>query len=133
MDIPRNWRLRSPRYRLIGSQCQNCNELFFPQVLVCTNCKSREIDPFIFSGKGRVYSYSTVYQGAAEFEDYIPYIVALIDLDEGPRISAQLTDIPPEQLEIGLPVEKVVRKISEEGERGVIMYGYKFRPVLNPK
>ncbi|MCB0288128.1 MAG: OB-fold domain-containing protein, partial [Calditrichaeota bacterium] len=58
------------------------------------------------------------------------YVVALIDLAEGPRITAQLTDIEPGQVKIGMPVEMVIRKISEEGERGVIVYGYKFRPPL---
>ena len=58
----------------------------------------------------------------------MPYIVALIDLEEGPRITAQLTDVASDEVEIGMPVEMVIRKISEEGERGLIVYGYKFRP-----
>jgi uncharacterized OB-fold protein len=93
--------------------------------------------PYTFAGKGKVYSYTVLYQAPARFEPYVPYIVALIDLEEGPRITAQLTDISPEEVEIGMLVEMVVRKISDEGERGLIFYGYKFRPpvisnLLNP-
>ncbi len=130
MDIPRTWRLLDQRYRLQGSECAACGDLQFPPRIVCPNCKSRDFEPFKFSGKGTVYSFSTVYQAPSQFEEYVPYIVALIDLEEGPRITAQLTDVTSEEVEIGMPVEMVVRKISEEGERGLIVYGYKFRPLV---
>jgi uncharacterized OB-fold protein len=81
-------------------------------------------------GKGTVYSFSTVYTPLANFEDVAPYVVALIDLEEGPRITAQLTDVSPNDVEIGMPVEMVIRKISERGSNGVIVYGYKFRPPI---
>jgi uncharacterized OB-fold protein len=72
-----------------------------------------------------------VYHPLARFKMFVPYIVALINLEEGPRITAQLADVSPNEVKIGMPVEMVIRKISEEGERGVIQYGYKFRsPIL---
>jgi uncharacterized OB-fold protein len=137
MDIPRTWRLRFQRYRLQGTECEKCGKLSFPPVIVCKTCKSRSHKPYTFAGKGKVYSYTVLYQAPARFEPYVPYIVALIDLEEGPRITAQLTDVSPEEVEIGMLVEMVVRKISDEGERGLIFYGYKFRPpvisnLLNP-
>lgn len=84
--------------------------------------------PFHYSGKGSIYSFSTVYNPLSQFTEFVPYIVALIDLEEGPRITAQLTDVTPDDVEIGMPVEMVIRKISEQSERGAIVYGYKFRP-----
>jgi uncharacterized OB-fold protein len=80
-----------------------------------------------------VYSYSTVYQAPEGFEDYVPYVVALIRLDEGPLVSAQLTDLGNEEPSIGMRVEMVTRKLREYGEDGYIVYGYKFRPVLAAK
>lgn len=130
MDITRNWRLRNQRYRLEGTQCTSCGRLHFPPRIVCPDCKHRELEPFTFRGRGTVYSFTTVYQAPDGFEDYVPYVVALIDLDEGPRVTAQLTDVDPDDVEIGMPVEMVVRKLSEEGEQGLIRYGYKFRPPL---
>lgn len=130
MDIPRNWRLRDQRYRLQGTRCTACGDLHFPPRLVCPRCKGRSLEPYQFSGRGTVYSYTVVYQAPEGFEDYVPYVVALIDLEEGVRITAQLTDVDPDDVSIGMPVEMVVRKLSEEGERGVILYGYKFRPPL---
>jgi uncharacterized OB-fold protein len=61
-----------------------------------------------------------------------PYTVALIKLEEGPLITAQLTDVANDEVEIGLPVEMVTRKLRTQGEEGLIIYGYKFRPRLAP-
>jgi uncharacterized OB-fold protein len=57
-------------------------------------------------------------------------MVALVKLEEGPLVTAQLADVEPEDVSIGMPVEMVTRKLRTEGDRGLIAYGYKFRPVL---
>ena len=55
--------------------------------------------------------------------------VAIVALDEGPMVTAQLTDLGEEPVQIGMPVEMVTRKIREDIEKkGMIVYGYKFRP-----
>lgn len=69
--------------------------------------------------------------GPAGFRQNTPYFVALIQLNEGPMITAQLTDVGDEEIKIGSPVEMVTRKLREDGDHhGAILYGYKFRPVL---
>ena len=73
----------------------------------------------------------------AGFVDLAPYYVALVDLDEGPRVTAMLTDLDTslpvdKRIKIGQPVEMVTRKLREDGDRGMIVYGYKFRPILEP-
>jgi uncharacterized OB-fold protein len=83
-----------------------------------------------FSGKGEVYSFSTVYEAPAGYTDNQPYTVALVKLAEGPLLTAQLTDVDNDAVQIGMPVEMVTRRIKEEGENGLIVYGYKFRPML---
>ena len=142
MDIPRIWRLQAQRYRLEGTKCTQCGSLFFPPQQICRNCKSRELQTYAFAGRGKIYTYSVVYNAPLQFKEYVPYIVALIDLDEGPRITAQIVDTGPptcvteEQkandfnIEIGSKVKCVFRKISEDGKSGTIHYGYKFK--LNP-
>jgi len=60
----------------------------------------------------------------------LPYTVALVQLKEGPMLTAQLTDVDPDEVRIGMPVEMVTRRIREDGEAGQILYGYKFRSVL---
>ena len=130
MDIPRYWRLKNQRYRLEGRRCLECGNLSFPPRLVCRKCKSRESEPYEFIGRGSIYSFTTIYQAPDRFDAMTPYIVALVDLDEGVRVTTQITDTRPEDLEIGQQVELVIRKLYEDGNRGPILYGYKFRPLL---
>ena len=87
-------------------------------------------EKFQYSGKGEVYSFTIIYDAPAGFEQFVPYAVALIKLEEGPLITAQLTDIDLKEIFIGMPVEMVTRKLKEEGDTGLIIYGYKFRPPL---
>lgn len=81
------------------------------------------------SGKGTIYSFTTVQEPPEGFEEQAPYVLALIKLDEGPMLTAQITDWDG-ALNVGDPVEMVTRRLTTEGPRGVIIYGYKFRPVL---
>jgi uncharacterized OB-fold protein len=130
MDIPRYWRLKNQRYLLEGRKCQACGELSFPPRLVCKKCKSRLSEPHRFIGRGTLYTFTTIYQTPDRFDAYSPYVVGLIDLEEGVRITAQLTDVRPEEVEIGMALEMVIRQIYADGDRGPILYGYKFRPIL---
>lgn len=128
MSIPGNWRLQQQRYRLIGEVCEKCGAKIFPARDVCPECARPAQTPFAFSGRGEIYSYSTVYNPPRGFEEFVPYTVALVQLEEGPMITAQLTDVDAERVNIGMPVEMVTRKMQSGGEEGTIVYGYKFRP-----
>lgn len=130
-EIARHWRLNAQRYRLIGEVCPKCGTKMFPPRDVCTDCADDSRQPdFQFSGQGEVFSHTTVYNPPEGYEASAPYTVALIKLEEGPLITAQLTDVSADQVQIGMPVEMVTRKIRTEGDEGVIIYGYKFRPRL---
>lgn len=83
-----------------------------------------------FAGQGTVYSYTVIQEAPAGFENQAPYILALVKLDEGAMVTAQLTDVDAE-VTIGDRVEMVTRKLSTEGKQGTIVYGYKFRPMLS--
>ncbi len=128
MDIARHWRLRDQRYNLQGTVCADCGYKMFPPRVVCPECRSRKIDAFNFSGQGEVYSHTVVYQAPEGFDAYVPYVAALVRLEEGPLVSAQLTDVNVDEVTIGAPVEMVTRKLTEQEENGLIVYGYKFRP-----
>jgi uncharacterized OB-fold protein len=132
MSIPRNWRLQQQRYRLVGEICEHCNGRIFPPRDVCPECQAPAKTPLLFSGRGEVYSYSTVYNPPRGFEEFAPYAVALVRLEEGPMVVAQLTDVDADQISIGMPVEMVTRKVQSGGEEGAIVYGYKFRPIVQP-
>ena len=70
-------------------------------------------------------------EGPTGFDENAPYTVALVKLAEGPLVTAQLTDLGDQPVQIGMPVEMVTRKIRSDGDdRGMLVYGYKFRPLL---
>ena len=82
------------------------------------------------SGIGEVFSYSTMYNVPKGYEDQKPYSIALIQLDDGPLVTAQLTDVDNDDVHIGMRVEMVTRRLREDSPEGQIIYGYKFRPLL---
>ncbi len=130
MEISRHWRLKTQRYGLVGEVCPHCQAKIFPPRDVCPECAGEAKTLYTFSGKGEVYSYTTMYDAPEGYEALTPYTVALVKLEEGPMVSAQLTDVDNDQVEIGMPVEMVTRKLREDGEGGMLVYGYKFRPIL---
>ena len=130
MEIPRHWRLKKQRYSLMGEVCPHCDAKIFPPRDICPECGKDAKTSFAFSGRGEVYSYTTIYDAPAGYEATAPYTVALVKLEEGPIITAQLTDLDEDAVEIGMPVEMVTRRLRQDGdERGLLVYGYKFRPV----
>ncbi len=131
IEIARHWRLNPQRYQLVGEVCPNCDGKIFPPRDVCPYCADDERQPdFKFSGQGEIFSYTTVHNPPEGYEESAPYTVALVKLEEGPLVTAQLTDVDQDDLEIGMPVEMVTRKLRTQGEEGLIIYGYKFRPQL---
>lgn len=130
MELAAYWRTSKQRLSLQGEVCPHCAAKLFPPRDVCPKCSGPAKTPYQFSGRGSVYSFSTMYAAPEGFEQYTPYVVALIKLDEGPMITAQLTDVSKEEVYIGMPVEMVTRKMCAEGDAGPIVYNYKFRPVL---
>ena len=130
MEISRHWRLQKQRYGLVGEICDNCRTKLFPPRDLCPECSEEAKTQYAFCGRGEVYSHTTVYETAKGLEGYAPYILALVKLEEGPLVTAQLTDMDNDGVKTGMLVEMVTRKIGEDGDRGMLLYGYKFRPVL---
>lgn len=128
MSVAQNWRTRRQRYSLIGEVCDECGKAIFPPRDTCPHCAEPAQNLHQLSGLGEIYSFTTMYDAPAGFEDFLPYTVALVKLLEGPMVTAQMTDCDADEVQIGMPVEMVTRKLTEEGPEGVIIYGYKFRP-----
>lgn len=122
------WRLIPQRYNLIGTECKNCGEKYFPARRLCPNCRRlsniKEID---YSGRGEIYTFTTIHTPSEGFEFMKPYSMAIVKLEEGPLITGQIVDCKPADLAIGKKVEMVFRKVMAEGPGGVINYGYKFK------
>lgn len=123
------WRRIPERYRLLGNFCENCNTNYFPSRKICPKCRRKgKLSTKQFSGKGKIYSFTEVSAGPVGFELEVPYILAIVELEEGPKITAQIVDADPSSIKIGDEVELAFRRIIEDSAEGLIHYGYKFRP-----
>ena len=87
-----------------------------------------ELEPYKFKGTGEIVSYTLIHTPAEGFEGQAPYTLAIIKLDEGPRLTSQVVG-NTDNIQIGTRVRSVFRKLGEDGERGMIYYGTKFVPV----
>lgn len=126
--VPSSWRKIPNRYNLVGTKCNKCDSVFFPPRSVCPECRSvGKLESFSLDGTGNIVSYTEVRAPPEGFEDETPYIIAIVELDEGPKITGQITGYKPEETKIGRRVKVIFRRVGEEGSRGIIHYGYKFK------
>lgn len=131
MAVPRFWREIQSRYNLIASKCGNCGKVDFPSRAVCPDCGRKSIGNMHrlkLAGQGSVVTYTVIHDAPAQFEMMKPYVMAIVEMDEGVRLTSQLIDVALDEVKIGLRVRASFRKLGQEGEAGVIHYGYKFRP-----
>ena len=96
-------------------KCGNCGHVRFPASVVCPRCHSMEAQWVKLSGRGRVWSF-VVYRQAYHpaFKDDIPYSVAIIELDEGPRMESNVVGCDMDDISIGMPVEVIFDDVTEE-------------------
>jgi len=128
MQIAKQWRLKGPRYRLEGVRHRSSGAVLFPPPAVLDDAVAYE--PVSLSGYGVIESFAVVGRAPDGFVD--GSVLALVRLAEGPLVTAQLTDVERDAVQIGMEVEMVTRKLRDLGPDGLIVYGYKFRPVLPP-
>lgn len=129
MSVPRFWRKIPQRYNLEGTHCETCGRYFYPPRNLCPDCRREgTIVNHTFKGVGKVVTYSVIRTASDQFSSLTPYVLAIVELEEGPRLTTQLV-CSPEEVRIGMPVKAVFRKIGAEGESGVIYYGTKFAPM----
>lgn len=121
------WRKYPQRYRLVGTKCLTCGTHFFPPRDFCPKCRRKgEIVEHKMKGIGKIHSYTIVRVPQEGFELETPYILAIVELEEGPKLTTQICDIKLEEVSIGMPVKVTFRRICEDGNSGIINYGYKF-------
>ena len=128
MKVAKHWRETPERYRLEAGKCKKCSHINFPQRLVCPECGTKEFEMIRLSGKGKLETYTVIHTAPDGFADLAPYAVGIVELKEGVKILAQITDCNPAELKIGDTLVTKFRRIDQEGKTGMIMYGYKFVP-----
>jgi len=95
-------------------RCNACGKVYFPPRPFCPTCAAREVSVFAASGKGRLYSYVIHHRPVPGFTP--PYAIAVVELEEGPRLMTNIIDCPqtPEALVLDMPVEVAFEKLDDE-------------------
>lgn len=111
------------RHELRLQQCEDCGTLRYIPAEICPRCGSRACAWTPVSGRGRIYTYTVVRRGpTAAYQAEAPYVIAHVELEEGPRMISNLVGCDPAQARIGLPVEVVYEDVSSDWTL------FKFRP-----
>jgi len=129
---PRFWRENPSRYNLAGFKCNSCGRTYFPPRAICPVCHRKsvgKIEKVKLKGEGKIFSFTEVQEGLEELSMQRPYILAMVEMDEGAMVTGQIIDCEACDIDIGTRVRASLRKLSEEGPSGIIHYGYKFVPV----
>lgn len=111
--------------KLLIQRCGGCGTLRHPPRPMCPACRSLEWEAIESSGRGTIYSYVMPHEPKFPFFEY-PYIVALIELDEGVRLVSNLCGIAPADVTVGMPVE-VFYETFDGPDGGLVLH--QFRPV----
>jgi uncharacterized OB-fold protein len=99
--------------RLVVQECQACRQVWHPPLPRCPHCHCAGLGWRAVSGNGTVYTYTVVRHATHfAFADKVPYVLALVELAEGPRLVTALTGIPPEEVRVGQPVRAVFREVA---------------------
>lgn len=102
------------QHKLLLKKCSRCGKIDHPPYIYCSECWSEEHEWINASGQGKIYAFSTVLLGAPlEFTNDIPYTIAMVDLNEGPRMLTTIVNAKPEELKIGMDVEIIFDDITE--------------------
>ena len=103
------------------ASCVGCGHLFMPGAPNCPRCWSDDLDLDLVSGRGEIFSF-VVYRRTYHPAIPAPYVVALIQLDEGPRLVSNVVGCDPETLRIGMPVA-----VCFQAEDGFMLPRFKLR------
>jgi uncharacterized protein len=115
--------------KLMGTRCTCGNELYLPPRSYCPACEKGSMQWQEFSGKGKLLSYTIIYIGpaamiAAGFDRKKPYCVGIVQLEEGPRISAMITNVDllhPESIKIGAPLAVEFLSLGSNGAQKPVL------------
>jgi uncharacterized OB-fold protein len=111
---------------LIGGKCSSCQAVFFPKQSICPRCTGMRIEETPLSRKGKLYTYTEVFQKPPDYSGPIPYLIGRVLLPEGVFVLTQLK-AKKEDLKINMNMELVVESIYRD-EIGKEIIGYKFMP-----
>jgi hypothetical protein len=112
---------------LMGCRCPQCGEHFYPPRYVCLNCYHEGLDEVALSTRGELWTFTIARAALPGTLMTPPYVIAQVRLPEGVSVATVLTDVDPETVRVGMPLELVVEKALVDSEGNDVMT-FKFRP-----
>jgi uncharacterized protein len=115
--------------RLKGIKCRACGSLAMGESKYCINCTSKDVEPYVFSKTGKIYSHTVIRHAPPPpypQETFKPFPVAWVELDDGLIILSEITGCGLDELDFGKPVELDITK-GWADEKGNDVMMYKFR------
>jgi uncharacterized OB-fold protein len=113
------------RYRLEAGKCTGCGEVSFPPRSICPGCSSKNFETVKLSEEGTIVTFTVIRVASEKFAKQTPFVVGIVELADGVRITTQIADVDVDSISIGQPVRMIFRNIQEDGHAGVLCYGYK--------
>jgi uncharacterized protein len=102
-------------HRLVVQRCARCGTLRFPPRELCTSCLSTDVTWAEVSGRGQIFSFNVMHQVYhPAFAKDVPYAVVVVKLLEEPKMISNVVDCPVDEIYIGMPVEVVFERMSDE-------------------
>jgi uncharacterized OB-fold protein len=96
-------------------RCSGCGEYVFYPRPHCPACLSEALEWVAVSGRGRVYTYTVVRRAMnPAFADDVPYVYAIVELEEGPRLMTNVVGCAPEDVRVDMPVKAVYDSVTSE-------------------
>jgi len=93
------------RGEIVLQRCRACATVQHRPRAICASCLSGDIEHFVASGRGQVYTFTVTHQNNARgFREACPYVLAYVELDEGPRLLTNVIGCDPGSVRIGMPV-----------------------------
>ena len=103
------------KHKLLVQHCDDCKKIVCYPATFCPHCWSENLSWSESSGKGKLYSFSVLMSNVSEaFEPDLPYVVGVVDLEEGARLLSNIVDCKPEDVHCDMDVEVVFRDVTEE-------------------
>jgi uncharacterized OB-fold protein len=103
------------RHELLVQRCTKCGQVQFYPRIICGNCTSDRLELIRSAGRGRVNTFTICRRPVSEaYASDVPYVIALVQLDEGPTMMCNIVECDPESVDTGMRVEVTFEKWSEE-------------------
>jgi uncharacterized OB-fold protein len=93
--------------RLLGLKCRGCGAITVPPAMVCQQCSGTDMEVIEMKGSGKIRTFTTVFVAAEGREDEVPYVIVMVELDEGPWIMGNLDGVDPKKASMELIGKKV--------------------------